>query len=222
MSGRIIPLHGDHHDEVGSLLPWYVTGRLDAGETARVEAHLKTCAQCQADLAAETGLQAALKALPETETETAEDGWAALRPRLTARPRGLNLNRVGRQWRQSAPWLRWAVAAQFALLAVGTGVVLWQANRPTQPTAGQYHTLGSAPEAATGNVVVVFRPETTEADLRGTLRDSHARLVDGPTVADAYILHVAPQDRDATVVALRKRGEIVLAEPIDGAAGEAP
>ncbi len=219
MSGRIIPLHGDHHEEINALLPWYVTGSLDAGETVRVEAHLKTCAQCQADLAAESGLRAALHALPEPETETAEDGWAALRPRLTARPRGASFSRLGRQWRQSAPWLRWAVAAQFTLLVAGA--VAWQLNRPA-PKAGVYHTLGAAPENAAGNVVVVFRPETTERDLRQTLRDSHARLVDGPTVADAYILHVTPADRDATVTRLRKRGSIVLAEPIDSVAGDAP
>ena len=32
MTGRIIPLHGDLHDEASALLPWYVTGRLNDDE----------------------------------------------------------------------------------------------------------------------------------------------------------------------------------------------
>ena len=216
MSGRIIPLHGDLHEAAAELLPWYLTGRLDGEDAARFEAHLKVCPQCQADLAHERQLQAAMCNLPDDEIESADDGWAALRPQLTQRP-GLGL-RVMRQWRAGAPWLRWAVAAQFAALVIGGGAALWLLQSQHVAPAGAYHTLSSAPEAVTGNIVVVFRPDTSERDLRQTLRDIHARLVDGPTVADAYILHVAPAGRDQAVTALRQRHAIVLAEPVD--AGE--
>ena len=65
MTGRIISLHGDLHDDACALLPWYATGRLDAEDVARVEAHLPTCTQCQADLIAERRLQAAVAGLDE-------------------------------------------------------------------------------------------------------------------------------------------------------------
>lgn len=215
MSGRIIALHGDLHETASALLPWYVTGTLDDEERARVETHLKTCAQCQADLAAERRLHG-LVAQADDETGTAEAGWAALRPRLGARP-GVT-RRLGQQWRTSASWLRWAVAAQFAAIVIG-GTFLWQTQqKPAAPAV--YRALGSAPESAAGNVVVVFRPDASERDLRQALRDSHARLVDGPTAADAYILHVTPKARDAALAALRKKPVVVLAEAID--AGSAP
>jgi anti-sigma factor RsiW len=53
MTGHIISLHGDLHDDACALLPWYVTGQLDDADTARIKAHLPLCAQCQADLAGE-------------------------------------------------------------------------------------------------------------------------------------------------------------------------
>src|SRR4051812_29585585 len=113
MTGRIISLHGDLHDEVSGLLPWYVTGRLDDDDRARVELHLKTYAQCQTDLAAERALHAEIANLPETGVRSVDGGWAALRahigPVASSRSR---VERVGRQWQSSAPWLRWAVAAQ--------------------------------------------------------------------------------------------------------------
>lgn len=215
MSGRIISLHGDQHETANALLPWYAAGTLDDEDRARFEAHLKTCAQCQADLALERRL-CVIVAETADDIESAEDGWARLAPRLDARPRRLLTRRIGQQWRNSAPWLRWAVAAQFTALVVAGGVALWQV-RPARHDAapGVYHTLGSAPDSPAGNIVVVFRPETSERDLRQTLRDSHARLVDGPTAADAYILHVAAKDRDKALADLRRRPAVVLAEPVD-------
>jgi hypothetical protein len=79
----------------------------------------------------------------------------------------------------------------------------------------RYHALGAAPAPASGNVVVMFRPDTREQDLRRTLNAAHARLVDGPTAADAYLLHVPSAERAAALVRLKGQADVVLAEPID-------
>jgi len=215
MTGRIISLHGDLHNDACALLPWYATGRLDAEDIARVEAHLPVCAQCQADLVVERRLHAALAGLAEPAGD-ADAGFEALRGRLVPRPPGMRarLDRAGRQWRQSAPWLRWAVAAELLLLVVGAAAMV--ATRPsTVSPAPQYRTLGAAPEPASANIVVVFRPDVRESELRQTLRDSDARLVGGPTAADAYLLHVDAAARAAALERLRHQGAIVLAEPVD-------
>ena len=220
MTGRIIPLHGDLHDEAGALLPWYVTGRLDDDERARFELHLKTCAQCQAEVVTERRLQAEVAGLPEETAGHVDSGWAAMREQMgPVSPRRDRLHVIGKQWRSGPSWLRWAVAAQFALLCLSAGALTWQVAHGPQAGA-QYRTLGAAPAPVAGNVVVIFRPEVSEHDLRQTLRDNHARLVDGPTVADAYILHVPAAERDATVTRLRAQAAIVLAEPVDG--GDTP
>ena len=240
MTGHIISLHGDLHDDACALLPWYVTGQLDDEDTARLEAHLPQCAQCQADLAGERRLQAALSGLHEPVGDV-DAGFEALRDRLAPRsspnlsPQGHSrqgfsqdgvsarrkrLARAGQQWRDSAPWLRWAVAAQLALLTLAGMALVVTTHRAMVSVAPQYHTLGAAPEPASANIVVVFRPDIRESELRQTLRDSRARLVGGPTAADAYLLHVDAADRSAAVDRLRHQGTIVLAEPVD--AGDRP
>jgi len=124
-------------------------------------------------------------------------------------------------WRPGAQALGWATAVQFALLLVLGGVLVLRPVQPAQPLAPAYQTLGAAPAPAAGNLIVIFRPDTPEKALRGILNASRARLVDGPTAADAYVLHVAPGERAAVLISLRARREVVLAEPIDAAASNA-
>ena len=115
----------------------------------------------------------------------------------------------GRRPRMEAPWLRWAVAGQFCLLLV-MGVMLLRNGRPPQ-----YHALGSAPVSTDANIAVIFRPQTAEQDFREILKSNNARLVDGPTVADAYLLHVPAAGRASVLSKLRRQAQIVLAEPVD-------
>jgi anti-sigma-K factor RskA len=223
MTGQIIPLHGDEHRDAQLLLPWYVTGRLDAQDRAKIEAHLVGCADCQSDLAFERRLEAAVADLPVE----AESGWEQLRGRLpnvrrrppareTAAAFGAGWGRLFGDlsgWRLGGGTLGWAVAAQFVmLLLLGSVLVM---RLPGQPA--RYQALGAAPApaAAIGNLVIIFRPDTPERDLRAILTSNSLRLVDGPTAADAYVLRVAPARRAAVLATLRARREVVLAEPID-------
>jgi anti-sigma factor RsiW len=217
MTGRIIRLHGDPHQETQALLPWYVTGQLDASDRAQVEAHIDHCAECQAELKIERNLQLEIAAL----SLDAEHSWAQLRRRPEFNPPrrrsaasvGAWLNAAGRgagrQWRSGAPGLRWALAAQFLLILLLGVLVL-----PTARTA-RYQALGAPPIAAAGNAVLIFRPDTRERDLREALEANHARVVDGPTSADAYVIHIPPAERAAALARLRRRGDIALAEPVD-------
>lgn len=210
MTGRIIPLHGDDHHQVQLLLPWYVTGRLEPTEHARVEAHLGVCQDCQAELIFERQLDAEVADLPlEVERD-----WARMRRRIDpgASPQAATeaapATFPGRRPRTGGRWLGWAVAAQITLVVLVGGLV---ASR-TLPA--RYQTLGAPAQAAPGNIIVIFRPDISERALRLTLRANDARLVDGPTPADAYVLHVPAARRAAVLADLRARPEIVLAQPI--------
>ena len=199
--------HRDEHRELRDLLPWYVTGQLDAAEATRVEAHLDECAECEAEIRFEERLEAEVARLPLD----VEQGWARMRQRLAEDRPG---RRMANAITARAPWLGWGVAAAMML---SIGVIMSPALRPAAaPDA--YHTLGAAPAAAAGNVVVIFRPDTTERQMREALRASNARLVDGPTQADAYVLQIPAARRELALATLRARHEVVLAEPIDGAA----
>ena len=222
MTGHIIQLSADPHQEALSLLPWYVTGRLDADDQAVVEAHLSGCAECRAELALERRLHAAVAELPAP----VDNGWAQLRDRVAREARAAEVKpnpkpvgaggEIARQWSGGGSWLRWAAAAQFGLL-VALGSLLLQQQDAHR---ARYHALGAAPVTAAANVVVIFRPETSERELRQVLNAAHARLVDGPTTADAYLLHVPALERATALTSLRGSPRIELAEPVDS--GDSP
>lgn len=210
MAGHIIPFHGDPHQEMDSLLPWYATGQLDPSERARVEAHLAVCPECAAELRSERRLSAEIARLPVD----IEPSWERLRSRLQAGPRalgwrGVAVRTVKNAWRLGAPWLGWVVAAQILLVMLAVGL------QPSSKQDAPYRTLGGRSVPLSGNVVVIFRPDTTESRLRQTLESSQARLVDGPTSAGAYVLNVPSAERAVELAKLRGRPEIELAEPID-------
>ena len=218
--GNIIRLHGDEHQQAQQLLPWYATGTLDGGDRARLEAHLSVCSECQSELVLERRLHAEVGALP-VEVEHA---WASMLQRVEhAGPQGGAAFRawlagLGRQagglWRTGGPWLGWAATAAIALTLIGSPLI----RQTGKPAA--YHALASAPAHAVGDMVVIFRPQASEQAIRQALRDSHARLVDGPTAADAYVLDVPAAERAVALAKLRAKAAVVLAEPID--TGESP
>jgi anti-sigma factor RsiW len=214
-------LGGDEHDIVQLLLPWYDTGRLDAADAARVAVHLGTCARCQADVAWQRRLRGALSdAAPARDADAraadVDRGWAALRDRLdldsaAARPAPVRLRTPSRA---VAVWWRWLLAAQSAVIVGLAALVVVML-----PRDDAYRALGSASRAVDASIVVVFRPDANEAQIRQALRDSEARLVDGPTVTGAYLLAVVPAQHTAALDRLRREAAVLRVESL--AAGPA-
>ena len=207
--GRIIPLSSNDHQSLQDLLPWYVNGQLEPAEHARVEAHLSACPECQADLRVQRQLGAEVKRLPIN----VEEGWAEMRRRIEEerRPR-----RSTWSWFPALPAgggalaarSGWAMAAMMTLVASSALILTF-----SQPA--RYHALGAAPAPASGNLLVMFRADTQEKDMRQALDAAQAQLVGGPTPAGAYLLHVPTSGRPAALTKLRSRADVELAEPID-------
>jgi hypothetical protein len=209
--GRILPFTGDPHRETRDLMPWLLSGRLDSEEQARVEAHLAMCDECSRELTAERELADAVAELPIATGI----GWSAMRDRLDAAARQAALMPAPPTRRRfTMRQIGVFVAAQAALLAAAVSITL----RTAAPVA-PYHALGSPPVAAApGNVIVVFRPDARESDMRRLLEHSDARLVDGPTAANAYVLRIPDAERTEALSRLRNDAAVVLAEPLDAAA----
>ncbi|HEX3406202.1 MAG TPA: zf-HC2 domain-containing protein [Caulobacteraceae bacterium] len=210
MTGKIIRLPEAEHQATRLLLPWYATDRLDAADRARVETHLESCALCRAELKQELRLKADVADLPLD----VDHGWAEMLARLNGtspHPPGsaARLTRLGEAWRAGGAWLGWGVAAT---LIAGIALTVY-APRPAQPAL--YHALAASPASRPGDIVVMFRPDATEAQLREALTASGARIVDGPTPADAYVLSTPLPAREAALAALRARRAVLAAEPID-------
>ncbi len=203
--GNVMHLHMDRHAMTQRLLPWYVGQSLSIAERAGVDAHLADCAACRADLAEERALRADVVALPLAE----DRGWAAIRRTIDVRAQ----SRVSWRW-GSLPLpgavrrAGWLIAAQIAILLIGAGILA------RQEAPARYHALGAAAVPRAGNIVVLFRPQARERDLRAALLASDARLVDGPTASDAYVLQVPAAHVSASLARLRTDPAISLAQPI--------
>lgn len=214
MSARVLRFAGSQHREAERLLPWLVNETLDDDEHAMVVQHVDACAQCQQELAELHALHEAL-AVPAMPTDHMPS-FTRLRHRLRA-PRDLptvSRWRAARNAWMAAPiWLRGAVAVQCALLLGLAGT--WFAHE--QP--GRYRTLGDHPAASVpqgdARLVVMFEANTSQVRMQQLLRESGARIVDGPSDAGAYVLAV-PAGRAATSRdALRAAPGVRLVESLD-------
>jgi anti-sigma factor RsiW len=201
----IIRLNDDLHAQAQLLLPWYVTGTLSDEESAQVEQHLSECPECREDVKMEKALARQVRSM----TGDAESGWAVLEARIHGVETGRRRKVVLLSRRIPVGW---ALAAQAASLAILIPVLTFALARPH----ALYRTLGAAPSVAPGNLVVIFKPEASEATLRTILTQNQARIVDGPTSAAAYVLRVTANQRAATLARLKSDRNISFAEPIDG------
>lgn len=205
---NVVPIRRDTHEEVVRLLPWFVTGSLDDDERAAVESHLAGCAECRSELVLEQRLAAEIVAMPSE----AEPGWEAMARRLDApAKRKAKARKPTSAVRTVIPWLGWAIAAQI-LLVIGVRA-LTPAPAPNVPV---YHALAVPAARPPVDIAVIFRPGTTEAEVRSILEASHARVSDGPTAAGAWMLSTPNGSREAALASLRARPQVLIAQPVDG------
>jgi hypothetical protein len=222
------------HREAQELLPWLANGTLAGTELERVQAHLKGCAQCRADLAALHTLRAAAPApsfdldmesaltrlLPQLDAPAPAAVQPAALPQLSAPPQAASL--PARGWRarlaaNDARWLRVAAGVQCCAIVVLAALLL-RPGGGTDASAdtGAYRVLGAAP-AAQSQLIVMFKPDTPERELRRIVLESDARIVGGPTATGAWVLGTE-QAADAVAGRLRGHAAVTLAEPL-GAEG---
>ena len=197
---KVVPLDTDVHHAVQALLPWYLTQRLDSEDVARVEAHLASCPECRAELEVERRLQAAQPL--SSERGDVERGLARMRELIRPSPP---------RWRPTrASGLRWLLGAQFAVIALLATVLLLPRS-----SDAPYRALGAPAAAVSANAVAMFKPDATEQQIRAALRNSGARIVDGPTASNAYLLSVPSQGHAAAIARLRAQPAVSLAESLD-------
>lgn len=208
-------LHAAHR-EAQEALPWLANGTLVGTELERVQAHVHGCAACRSELALLHTLRGAEQdPLPGLDMEGA---LARLLPQLdapeapTVQPATLPVQRSWRTWfaANDGNWLRTAAIAQCCVIAILAGLLL----RPAPPA--DFHMLG-ATAGAQSSIVVTFRPETPERELRRIVGVIGGRVIGGPTVTGAWLL-ATEENVTSVVVRLRKEPAVTLAEPF-GAEG---
>jgi len=196
VTDRVVPLHPNVHRVVDALLPWYVNATLKSDELELVTRHLAECAQCRREVDWLRELHAACAEC------AAQDGGSQLFDAL--RQRQAPARRTDRAWRIAA-------AAGFVVVAL-LGWRLWIVDGPDAP----YRTLSAPGGVANGNVVVVFDAAATESDMRRLLQSIGARIVEGPTATNGYVLAIPASTQGHAIEALRDARIVKLAESLRG------
>jgi hypothetical protein len=208
MTRRLLPFNASSHASVDALLPFYVNATLQGDELALVEQHVRACEACQdevnwlrdvfADLASGSALSDAphpvVGQLQRADERQARSHWTS---------------RIKLGIRTSPPWTRWLLAAQLAAIAI-LGTLLATEVRDN----ASYRTLGTPTTSAQLRdvVAVVFDPGTTAAELRQIVNKIGARIVDGPTTTDVFVLEIPAEHIEEALKALRTERSVRLAE----------
>jgi anti-sigma factor RsiW len=198
---KVIALDVDPHAAVQALLPWHAIGQLDSEDAAQVDRHLAACPKCREEFEFERRMLAA-QPLPTAVTGDVDRGWASMRKLIRSDQRA--------QQRPQVLWLRWILGAQFAVIAILFVLIVL----PPADTA-MYRTLGAPMAGGAADAVVIFRPDATEEQIRLALRASGARIVDGPTASNAYLLSLAGEHPVEAIGRLRAQPSVSLAESLD-------
>ena len=201
IEGQVLRLDSATHRVVDVLLPWFVNGTLESEERALVERHLDRLQTLPPEVEWLRELHAACAVAAGPDGSPA---FSQLHQRLMEPPTAAQL--AGR-WQRVQPWSGAVIAAQLAAILV-VGALVIGSDEPRAP----YRTLSAA--ASSASLVVVFDPAATESDFRRSLRAAGARIVDGPTQANAYLLDVPPDTREHAIRTLKADRRVVLVESL--------
>jgi hypothetical protein len=198
----------NEHARAHELLPWMVNGSIEGRDAAWLDTHLAGCADCRGELAAQQRVRDAIAREPTVEfapqaafnrlwkrieadahgspvaDDAVADSRGAAEGRDSSRPPRARPART-----HAAPWLRVALVAQAAAIAV-LCVTLWRA-----PASPSYHTVTDAPvgPAVNGPVVkAIFDDQVRLADVKDILAASGLVVAAGPSEAGVYTL--TPRD----------------------------
>jgi anti-sigma factor RsiW len=207
MSDRVVRLDAAAHKLADVLLPWLVNGTLEGDELAFVRRHVDECPECRHEVEWLRELHAACIAAEAMPGASA--AFRNLRHNLEAREGRDPITRRSEGRRRR--WLPWALAAQCAVIVVLGALLLASTDGPAL-----YRTLGAGNAAvpAKGSLVVVFHPTTSVAEMQRILRSAGARIVDGPTQANAYVLEVPPGQMERAAQAIKAERAALLIEPL--------
>ena len=210
-------------DEIEALLPWYVTGRLDAASRARVERYVKAHPEIGAHIALAREESDATVASNEAIRAPRPEALDRLRASIAAHPRRRSLPAMLEQVSQRfADWLASLAPPQLALAAAAAALlvmlqaaaigalVLERAGSPTYQTAGGEQTVGEGSELLVG-----FTETATIGEITELLKRIDATLVDGPK-AGLYRLRLAGKDEEESKAAsevLLKSGLVTTVLP---------
>lgn len=208
------------HDDVDGLLPWYVTGRLEAADAARVEARLarnpdelRRLALVREEADESILANEAIRVRSAYHANRLLAEVARREAPLTSAVAGL-WQRIGTMLAlPSAGAVRWAAAAAMLLIAVQAGAL---ATLIAGSPAARYAPASGSPATADQGAValVVFAGHASAAAVVDLLAAHDISIVHGPDGSGAFTVRLGPATmsdavRQGKIAALQARGDLV-------------
>jgi anti-sigma factor RsiW len=218
VGGRIVDLLSSPHRAAEALMPWLLNGTLRPAERRSLEDHLHECGACRAELERQRRLASlycdVVPAEPEFDRSAAFERLSA---RLDAEAAPAPAKRRARP---PFGW-RFVAALQLCVIAALVWTVWLLRTDALDDGTSAYRGLAASSAPASGDAIVIFTAEATESEVRHALQRAHARIVDGPTAAGAYVLHFEHGTTEAALAVLRSERSVYRVEPLT-AAGAPP
>lgn len=211
------------HQETWALLPWLAKGLASPQQARQAEAHLKTCPDCQAELARERRLAQAM-ALPPAHGPDVERGLQHLMQRLDQADDTRPARPARGAWSIAGARIGVSTAALLGLaelILVSAGLVWWlRTPSPASQPPAAYQTLTQRAAAPPGPALrVVFQGKQPIGEVQALLVAQGLVIFSGPTEAGVFTLGLAPgpsaserPDLDAVAARLRQSSAVLFAE----------
>lgn len=207
-------------DEFAALLPWYVSGKISAGDKARVEAYRRAHPEVEAQIALARE-EADIVFADNSAITAPRDALSRLQASLAQSP-SARLNAAKQSViDQIGAWLQSFTPRQLAYagLAAALVVVAQAASIGSMLTqhSGQGFQTASGPEASAGQgtfALVAFQPAAPAGTLSAFLADNGFKIADGPKAGGIFRLKLsdtalAAGDVDAAISKLKARSDLV-------------
>ena len=205
----------DLHQEIQSLLPWYINKTLSPEENLRIDQHLKQCLICRHDWLACQKLSETL--IGSDALKMASDAsFEQLRHQLASKPIASIVPIRAKKRQIPLPALAGFGLAASILLVVFTPKLSDLTNPAEQAL---YSTLSARPtEPFEGKLLrIVFKQNLTSQSIDNLLKTIHAQKIDHPNSLGAFTVRLDNSSDisfDQTLALLRSHEGVLFAEPI--------
>lgn len=187
-------------EEIEMLLPWYVTGRIDAADRARVDRYLEAHPEMRAQLDLVGDEMGETISANEVLPGARAGALHALRGAIADEPRRLSaaavkrglLAELARLFQAPTPRaVKWAGLAAAVLIMAQAAVIGGMLSGPGGVPQGAGYQTASGPKASGTIVTVQFAPGATADALARFLRAQHAEIVSGPKPGGFYEVRIS-------------------------------
>lgn len=211
-------LGGAEREEIELLLPWYVTGRLDEGDRARVEAALGTDLELRQQLDIVRAEMAETVAVNEALGGPAPGSVDRIMARVAKEAHGRSqalggwIDWINEVFSAPAPLtVRWAAVAALAVILVQSAAI---GTMLLTPPGSTYGTAGGGGTRDGSFAIVRFKTDSPVGRVAEVMTELGMTIEDGPKAGGLFVVRIgaaglSESERAQRLESLRARGEVV-------------